>query len=140
MDHENVLFWYWFITVRRKILVWSRILQRMQNKYFLHSASLTNTQISSIFNEIKSIKFQVKNWFYSFLYVCPANSIRDINAFFKKYLLSLFILTAITWTLYICNKNEPALGFAKVHTNHAKLLCEKVILTLTGLSRNKSLN
>ena len=38
------------------------------------------------------------------------------------------------------NKNEPALGFGKVHTNHAKLLREKVILTLTGLPRNKSLD
>ena len=40
----------------------------------------------------------------------------------------------------MCGKNKPALGFAKVHTNHAKLLCEKVILILPGLPQNKSLN
>ena len=42
--------------------------------------------------------------------------------------------------IYICNKNEPAPEFSKVHTNHAKLLCENVILTLTGLPRKKTPN
>ena len=40
----------------------------------------------------------------------------------------------------ICNKNERAPGFAKVHTNPAKLLYEKMIITLRELPRNKSLN
>ena len=40
--------------------------------------------------------------------------------------------------IYMQQKSTP--GFAKVHTNYAKLLCVKVILTRTGLTQNKSLN
>ena len=73
--------------------------------------------------------------------------------FFKCALLEelgiiiTFILIAITWIyiyiyiyIYICNKNAPAPWFAKIHMNHAKLLCEKIILTFTELPWNKSLN
>ena len=42
--------------------------------------------------------------------------------------------------IYICNKNERAPGFAKIHTNPANLLCEKMIITLRELPRNKSLD